>query len=216
MEEGPAVGHLVLLVVPGGPGLHVAPRAAVLVLQQDAVRPGQLGGGAGAGGGDGGVEDAEEPDHQAHDVLRVEPGVVAGLGLWARGGGEGATGGVVELRLAVLVLGAVDGRPGEVHDVQRDHGALQQTGLGHVLLHLREDRGDGQRQADQQVEGDEELVELALAGPLPGVVEEHQDDGGDGPGVHEAGAGEQGSQPTLALVLHVVAVPGLRPTENIS
>lgn len=71
--------HLLLLDVSGGAGLHVT-GAPVIAVEEDAVSPGQLGGGPGVGGGDGAVEDAEEPDHQAHDILGLEVWVLLGVG----------------------------------------------------------------------------------------------------------------------------------------
>ena len=81
----PDCPHLLLLVVPGGPGLHV-PGAAVIAVEEHAVSPGQLGGRAGVGGGDRAVEDAQEPDHQAHDVLSLEVGVLLCVRGWGQGG----------------------------------------------------------------------------------------------------------------------------------
>ena len=37
---------------------------------------------------------------------------------------------------ALILWGVRDGGPGEVEDIERDHGGLQQARLGHVLLHL--------------------------------------------------------------------------------
>ena len=76
--------HLLLLVVPGRPGLHV-PRAPVIAIEEHAVSSSQLGGRPGVGAGDGAVEDAEEPDHQAHDVLSLEVGMLLGVGARSRG-----------------------------------------------------------------------------------------------------------------------------------
>merc|ERR1719232_257790 len=97
----------------------------------------------------------------------------------------------------VQELGAVDRGPGEVHDVEGDHGALEQAGLGHVLLDLGQDGDDREDDAEQHVEGDEELVELALAG--------------EGPGEHEAGEGEQSCQPAFAFVFLIVSIPSFGP-----
>ena len=70
--------YLLLLVVPGGPSLHIS-GAAIVVGEQYAVSPGQLRGRAGVGGGDRAVQDAKEPDHQTNYVLRFEGGVVHGV-----------------------------------------------------------------------------------------------------------------------------------------
>ena len=50
------------------PGLNIT-SSSLVILQQHSVSTRQLGGGAGARAGDGGVEDTEEPDDEAHDVL---------------------------------------------------------------------------------------------------------------------------------------------------
>ena len=116
-----------------------------------------------------------------------------------------------EVWLALGPLGAVDGWPGEEHDVEADHRALEQARLRHVLLHHGQDRDHGERHADQHVEADEELVKLAHPGVGPGVVDEHEDHGSDGADEHEASAGEERAQPALGVLLLVVSVPGLGP-----
>ena len=68
----------------------------------------------------------------------------------------------VEVRLALRPLGAVDSRPGEEHDVEGDHRALQQPRLWHVLLHHRQDRDDRQRHTDQHVEAARDSWNQAL------------------------------------------------------
>ena len=54
-------------------------------------------------------------------------------------------------------------------------------------------------------------MQLALASMTLNIVDEEQHRGRHGTSVHEASAGEEGSQPTLALILLVVAMPCLSP-----
>ena len=61
------------------------------------------------------------------------------------------------------------------------------------------------------VKRDEELVQLALPGALPRVVDVEEDDGGEGARVHGPGGREECGQPALGVRLLVVAHPGLGP-----
>ena len=80
-------------------------------------------------------------------------------------------GGVVDVRLAVGPRRVGDGRPCQIHDVEGHEGGLEQAGGGHVLLDLGQDGDDRHDHAQQHVEGDEELVDLAVTGGSPwGIV----------------------------------------------
>ena len=196
-----------MFIVSCSSSLNITSRSVILG-QKNTISASQLGGAVGVGGCDGGVEDTEEPDDEADNVLRVKSWMIFLRILTI------SISGVVgrEAGFAVQELGAVDRGPGEVHDVQGDHGALEQAGLGHVLLDLGQDGDDREDDAEQHVEADEELVQFALAGEVSGVVDIHEDDGRDGPGEHEAGEGEESCQPAFAFVFLIVSIPSFSPT----
>ena len=68
-------------------------------------------------------------------------------------------------------------------------------------LDFGHDGDDGEGDADEHVEADEELVQLALAGEVPGVVEEHEHHGRHRARVHQPRAGQQRAQPAPAVSL---------------
>ena len=68
-------------------------------------------------------------------------------------------------------------------------------------LDFGHDGDDREGDADEHVEADEELVQLALAGEVPGVVEEHEHHGRHRARVHQPSAGQQRAQPALAVSL---------------
>ena len=91
-----------------------------------------------------------------------------------------------EVEVAVGVWLVRHGRHGEVHHVERDEAGLKQTRVGQSLLDLGEHGGDGKDAAQEHVEGDEELVKLALAHHGAGVVSVAQDNHHQGHQVEEA------------------------------
>ena len=90
----------------------------------------------------------------------------------------------IEVAVGVWLVG--HGRHSEVHHVEGDKAGLKQARVGQSLLDLGEHRGDGQDAAQEHVECDEELVELALAHHGAGVVGVAQDDHHQGQQVEEA------------------------------
>lgn len=80
-----------------------------------------------------------------------------------------------------------------------------------MFLDLGQDGDHREAEAEDHVEGDEELVDLALSGVATCVVDEEQDESGEGSGVHEEGAGEEGSKPPFIVFFLVVSIPGLCP-----
>ena len=121
---------------------------------------------------DGGVENAAEPDDEADDAGGVHGGVLLRpddnlLGKVVDRGPVGVGAQVqdlCEVALAELVGLVGERAPGQVHDVHRDEGGLQQPRVGEVLLDDGEHGGDGEDDAQDHVERDEELVQPAVTG----------------------------------------------------
>ena len=116
-----------------------------------------------------------------------------------------------EVQFTIGVWRVGHGGPGEIDDVEADEAALQQPGVGLVLLDDRQHRGGRCDHAEDHVEGDEELVQLALPDPVAGVVAVSQDDPHQGGKVEHSGDGEESVEPVLAVVVAVVVLPGLGP-----
>ena len=116
-----------------------------------------------------------------------------------------------EVELAVWIGCVGHGGPGEVDDVEADEAALEQPGVRLVLLDDRQHRCGRGDDAQNHVERDEELVELALANCVASVVAVGQDDPDEGGEVEDAGDGEESVEPVLAVVVAVVVLPRLGP-----
>ena len=116
-----------------------------------------------------------------------------------------------EVQLTVGVWSVSHGRPGEVDDVKTDKAALQQPGVGLVLLDDGQHRSGRRDDAEDHVEGDEELVQLALPDPVARVVAVGQDDPNEGGEVEDSCDGEEGVEPVLTVVVAMVVLPGLCP-----
>ena len=116
-----------------------------------------------------------------------------------------------EVQLTVGVWGVSHGRPGEVDDVKADEAALQQPGVGLVLLDDGQHRRGRRDDAEDHVEGDEELMQLALPDPVACVVAVGQDDPYEGGEVEDSGDGEEGVEPVLTVVVAMVVLPRLCP-----
>ena len=80
-----------------------------------------------------------------------------------------------------------------------------------MLLDDGQHRRGRRDDAEDHVERDEELVELALPDPVTGVVAVGQDDPDEGGEVEDAGDGEESVEPVLAVVVAVVVLPRLGP-----
>ena len=80
-----------------------------------------------------------------------------------------------------------------------------------MLLDDREDGGGRADDAEDHVEGDEELVELALADHIAGVVAVAEDDADDGDDIEDASDGEEGVEPVLVVAAAVIILPGFGP-----
>lgn len=109
----------------------------------------------------GGVEDGGEADDQRYEGLRVE-----GRALVRPDDG-----------LARSVRRVVEGRPGEVADVEGDDGGLQQTRARLTLLHLRHNAHYAQGHADDEISADEELVKATASAAVVDVKENEAGDG---------------------------------------
>ena len=116
-----------------------------------------------------------------------------------------------KVQLAVWVGLVGHGAPGEIHHVERDEAGLEQARVGQVFLYLGQDRGHTQHHAQQHVEGDEELVELALSHHGAGVVAVADDDGDQGEDVEEAGGCQQSVEPVGVVRVLVLVGPTLSP-----
>ena len=81
-----------------------------------------------------------------------------------------------------------------------------------MFLDLGHDRGDGENDTEQHVEGDEELVSLALTNKLSGVVAVADNDGDQGEDVEDASDGQESIEPAGVIALLVVLSPALCPT----
>ena len=80
-----------------------------------------------------------------------------------------------------------------------------------MLLDDRQDGGGRADDAEDHVEGDEELVELALADHIAGVVAVAEDDTDDGDDIEDASDGEEGVEPVLVVAAAVIILPGFGP-----
>ena len=197
--------YLILFIVSNSASFYIT-ASSIVSLEENTVGSCQLGSGAGVGVHHGGVEDTQEPDDKTYDALRPEARVILFVIVSVGGGGgRGGCGDIgvrMQVGFAVQAGGAVDSRPGEVHDVEADHGTLQQPGPAtgtlfeeyifhllagwqtfdnfmllpwHVLLDLGKHRDHGEANTNQHVEGNEELMDLALANIVSSVVDKHED-----------------------------------------
>ena len=73
-----------------------------------------------------------------------------------------------------------------------------------MFLNLGQNTGDGEDDAEDHVEADEELVELALTDDTAGVVGVAHDDGGQGEDVEHSGDGQEGVEPATVIALFIV------------
>ena len=80
-----------------------------------------------------------------------------------------------------------------------------------MLLDDGQDGGGGQDEAQDHVECDEELVELALAHDVAGVVAVGEDDADHGDQVEDSSYREKGIEPVLAVIAAVIILPRLGP-----
>lgn len=215
MKQGPVVANAISLIAAGS-GCNLGLGSLSLGIlrgfgQVHLVGDGQPGSLGVGGGPNGGVEDAAEPDDQAKDADSVHGRlfVIVGLGVQLLNSVTGDDLGKVGLAKSSGTVG--HGRPGQVHDVKRDKASLQEARVGLVLLDDGQDGGDREDDAQEHVEGDEELVKPAVASTDAGVVRVAANDQAQGQDVKEAGEGEEGVEPVLIAGVVVVGLPILGP-----
>lgn len=99
------------------------------------------------------IENAQHPDNQSDDARLVEMHLVLLVSDNAQ-----------KARIAFDVRVICHCRPGQKDRVQRNHRALEQTGLGRELLHLWPDRYNAYGQTEDHIECDEEFIQRAIVG----------------------------------------------------
>lgn len=75
-----------------------------------------------------------------------------------------------------------------------------------MLLNQRQDRGDGQNDAENQIEGNEELVQLAVAYSEPCVELEAENDHAQSGQEEKSRARQEGVEPILIVAVSVVCL----------